>query len=233
MSDGSALQRGSVVVLDGVRFLVVSHPCDLARPEEVEPSVELVRINSIEELNGSLTGGKSSRLLHASSGSDLFELAASDRRIVARSSVALSGEALPELGHEVARWLAARLTRTAMPDTFVERLSPERSKIRKHLKTTASGISGIWLALQLEELPDDEVYEVEAIGTMTVEDYQQAQLRYTALESMDGFALRVQACDGIVMVDHGVESEADFSLHDVATMVRFDTNDDLSYSAGA
>ena len=119
-------------------YVVVSHDCDLTATADKEPTVEVVATESIQKL-GANSHSKNARRLdlefqHGKSVKHLMLFAASKKsvdkdvlfRFQPRSDINLNGDGLVILQ----RWLAARYSRAAFPESFQNHLSvaPKRGK---------------------------------------------------------------------------------------------------------
>jgi hypothetical protein len=134
--------------------IVISHSCDLARPPETEPNVEIIVGSLISALDGNCTYSKNPRKLHltatSSTGDVYFELLATDKKAVSKQNLMAiqpcgSRELPPKELRTLQRWLAARYYRAAFPDEFNERLKEAGldSKLVKILKPLGNHIVAI------------------------------------------------------------------------------------------
>ena len=140
---------------DDMRVVVISHDCDLAQEEALEPNVDVLVGRQIASPDGNFSYAKNVRRLHLTftAGDDhiVVELVAGNKTAVPKHSLA---DHQPEaaLLMTVAerailqRWLAARYRRAAFPDEFDRRLSETglRDRLGKILKPTGSMISAIF-----------------------------------------------------------------------------------------
>jgi hypothetical protein len=152
--------------------VVVSHDCDLAVEDlDEEPDVEVMIGRRVEMPDGQLMFAKHPRRLvleFAESGKPLHvELLAARNPDVPKLALASykpdDNIVLPDHGRKIlARWLAARYQRQALPDDLVDRLRPVLKKFEKVGKSNAAGVIGYWLDYdpRSNTLPENEPYEL-------------------------------------------------------------------------
>lgn len=213
-------------------FIVVSHDCDVLNASfEKESFVELIAATPRQENDGALRYGKNPRriIIEVSSAGtqSLFELSIDNRYRISRETL---------LGHSpdptqilptesldlVIRWIVKRYFRAAFPDTFNLRLQAAHKRLRAVLSNGGTLISGIYLRTEEQELSSGQGYHVFAEATMPVVHFENAAARETAQECLDGLVAVMNECDGIVVDDHYLVSEADFSLHEQKQLRRWD-----------
>jgi len=210
--------------------VVASHSCDLAHGDDsAEPHAEIILGYGIDETLspskvGGLTHGKNPRWLclelHSHpSGKERFEFRPYDLQRVARerlAEVAPDDERfLPEDQVRIlSSWLAARFRRTALPDTFNDRLKPLRKKLSRLYKRLSPSVSAIYIRLQ----PDDEVeadQQYAADLLLTVPESHSEHLADIA-EEADRLAelFRQVGIDARAVA----KSESSVSIHAIRTM---------------
>jgi hypothetical protein len=175
--------------------VVISHDCDLVKPYEFEPHVELIPGQSIGELNGSLAHGRNPRKLHLEYEQDgmkkVLELRAIKKTFVDKrlliDVVPDPSAVLTKKGIQILQgWLAARYNRAAFPDDLNTRMKPIEKKLRS---ANPEAISGIWMMYDPEDnhLSDEVPYELSIKivystivfgGKATAEEYAR-ELRMT------------------------------------------------------
>ena len=221
----------------GQLFLVVSHDCDVQNGSfSREPYVELIRALPRESDDGTLRHGRNPRKLlvevRTETRSRLYEISIQDRIMADRRLL---------LGHDpdnatrldlrnlriMVRWLVNRYDRAAFPDAFNERLRPAHHRIRKSLSRGGSNISGIYVQVEDEELSEGTDYHVFAEATMPVEAFEHSKSRRQAQTCFDEVAAAMTDCDGIIVSEHILVSEGDFTLDELRQLKRWDW-DDLS-----
>jgi hypothetical protein len=197
--------------------------------ESAEPFAEIILGHSIEgalspsEIGG-LTHGKNPRrlcleLLSHPSGEEWFEFRPYDLHRVARERLAeLDPDAerfLPE--HQVrilSAWLAARFSRTALPDTFNDKLKPLQKKLNRLYKRLSPSVSAIYIRLQPEgEVEADQRYAANLL--LAVPESQAADLAEVA-EQAGRLAnlLREAGIDARALA----KPESEISVHMIRTM---------------
>ena len=223
---------------DGVIAIVVSQSCDvLHHCLNNEPTVEVLPASRIAKQDNAFIHRRHPRRLHfpiiQNNGPVWFEASIRhrhciDRRVLAEHSPDQGLQIHPDDVKTISLWIASRYLRHAFPDNFVKRI--DRNMIRKLLKQEKSAyLSGIYLCLSShDELPDDEPYEVEIVGTITADDFGDTGKRESALELVNAVASAMQK-DGKVEVDYECLSEQEMTVHDLRSFSRMSDFDDLSY----
>ena len=151
--------------------VVISHSCDLASGDALEPMVEVLAASRIEVGAAHLIHGENPRCLHlkfSGQEADLFlELSPQDKRLLNKRDV-LDAEpdcslSLDEKSHRLLQgWLACRYRRHALPNSLNDRLSRAYAKLKATGKKKGEGVIATFIAYSPdEELPDDEPYEVQ------------------------------------------------------------------------
>jgi hypothetical protein len=116
------------------RVVVISHDCDLAQDEAIEPSVEVLVGRQIPSADGNYSYAKNARRLHLTltGGGEhiVVDLVAGSKNSILKQDLAehQPEAALLMTGAEreiLQRWLAARYRRSAFPDEFNRRLAPD------------------------------------------------------------------------------------------------------------
>jgi hypothetical protein len=150
--------------------VAISHDCDIANDNlGVEPFVEFVYAQRIEEKNGNYTNGKNPRILHLNykcrEDAIFLELLALNKFAVSKSDL---GKIQPDeaygltSSHQVLQsWLAARYRRHALPNSLVDRLREVFGYIEKEGKKKSDGVLSFRLSYEpMDELPPEEAYEL-------------------------------------------------------------------------
>jgi hypothetical protein len=149
-------------------LVVISHSCDLVKPHEAEPHVELIPGQRKDEMNGTLANGRNPRKLHLEyeqgGTKKVLELRALnkfpfDKRLLI-DVVPDPDAVLTEKGIQILQgWLAARYNRAAFPDDLNRRMEPIKKKLRS---ADPEAISGIWMMYGPEDnhLSDEVPYEL-------------------------------------------------------------------------
>lgn len=171
-------------IASGFIAIIISHDCDLTRPPESEPYVEVVFAKKISDDDGNFTHGKNSRKLHltATGGGTVanLELIATGKATFSKSELITIK---PDLGVCLTRdernilreWLAARYRRSAFPNEFERRLKAKKiaEKLSKKLEPLGSLLFGLYFNIESEiEYSSQEEsipYELE-IYVLYIED---------------------------------------------------------------
>ncbi len=140
-----------------------------------------------------------------------------------------------DLIRTIIRWTANRYLRSAFPDAFNERLAVAARSMRRieaALKRDGGLITGIFLWVDPpEEIAAGEPYRVIMRLTAKEEVLEQTGTETRALQLTEVISREFESIEGIELVDYQLVSEADFSLADMRTLLRWDY-DYLSYRAG-
>lgn len=217
--------------------VVVSHDCDIAQSAlEKEPWVELVVARVVDRRpNGGRTRGKHPRLLEfdarVGDAAVTAQVSASERWLVPKERLAGSepaGFLLTTPPAVLPNWISIRYIREAFPDEFNRRWSRLADDLKQLLRTSASDINSIYLAIDHAELDPGQTYVVVMRAVMLVSDYEVQARRTQAQATLGRIAAALSSCDGIDVVDFDLVSERDFSLEDVGAMSRWSPFDALS-----
>ena len=225
-------------VQDGKIAIVVSQSCDILHHSfENEPTIEVIIASPIVKQDNSLIHRRHPRKLHfpvrKNDGTTWFETHIRDRYYVGRDILAKYSPNQSLQLHQddiktISQWIASRYLRHAFPDNFVKRI--DRKKIRKLLKQEKSAyLSGIYIRLSsYDELPDNEPYDIEIIGTITTENFEDKNKRQSAIELVNDIAGEMQ-CDGKIEANSECRSELEMTVHELRSFNRMSDFDDLSY----
>lgn len=144
-------------------YIVISHSCDIDRPEEKEPFIELLPCHLIEKIEGNNKNGKTARQLNFKTNVNgeefLYNIVASEKIFVEKSK--LSDIKAEKKGFSdltpfiLQNWLAARYRREALPKSINE-LFRDILKLPKKLKRYKKDISAIFIDVDKAT----ETYEV-------------------------------------------------------------------------
>ena len=155
------------------RVVVITHDCDLAREEDLEPTVEVIVGDVVEKANAAFLYAKHPRQLHLAykdtNGRDVFvELLHTKRQVISKKEFAnahkdccLSLEDREK--RTLKQWLAARYGRAAFPNAFENRLKPLKDKIKKITEGVDEYLVAVYFDLgenASKELPDSEPYDL-------------------------------------------------------------------------
>lgn len=257
-SRDSGWQQGSVVSRADLQLLVptleldestvgvvVSHDCDIASREQVEPDIEIILAQPVATADGNCTFAKNPRKLHLGfdlgDGQQYLELIAYRKLRIAKGALvnfqpAMEWSIDPHAREILQGWLAARYRRHALPDELVSRLDPFLDFLTRQLKSKVKEILGVWIAYDpMEALASHEPYELLiyiVYGIDEVDGFAAASELAAVLESR--FSALLEKNRGAGMVELGdciAISEDGFTLRDLrrTTELRMEY---LSYRAG-
>lgn len=148
---------------DTHRALVISHSCDIANDESVEPAIELLIGVIVPEAQATSQNGHSIRKLHlgahAESASQWVQYGIADRREVNKADL-LGCEPCPVHRYPSAqrnvlrRWLAQRYSRSEFPDAFIEWL--KQSGVERRFEELGKGYSACLVGIYFDFDDDTE-----------------------------------------------------------------------------
>ncbi len=221
--------------------IVLSHDCDVTNASlAAEPTVEFLRLTVVSTRNGNLHWGKNPRRYQFTdphrSPPILYETSVHDRAVVPRERLIghapdSDGALAPESLRRLCRWVAARYVRAAFPDSFNDRVAPAVDELRPFLKSAGDLLTGIYLLVVDDELPEGEDYRVVLIATMLDEHFSDSPRRTSAQELLGRVEAIMGTCSGVDLGFTELRSEAGLSLHELRTLKRWDF-DDLSLRQG-
>lgn len=220
------------------QFVLVSHDCDIAHTGSNEPQVEVCLAERLEDgPEGTFRWARNPRRLELGADCNGVEvglrLLARDRQQIDRAILeAYKPDDCMLLAESektnLVKWLAKRYARTALPDSFNNRIRPAQSNLRKVLKRDGDILSALMIATKPHgEIDESESYEIHLVGLMLDADYSNSQKRDRVESAVNRIAEHLDGCEGIEVVDVDALSEADFSLHDLRHFVELGY-DDLS-----
>lgn len=223
--------------------IVITHSCDLARPDPLLGVEVVVASPTGKDLNGSVTHGRSRKrieLLVAMGNSPrAYEIKAKDRFELPLSLFAANA---PDPTRRLAdvkqcssliEWLVARYARPGLPNAFEARIYAQR----KLLEKAAQKLSDVWrIYIGLtpwDDLPEREPYDVELRFVMYVEDYEIAVKRAETLESIENFLKVLEKCQGLKVPTDPQEvlfAEDELSLFEERHLRRWERFDYASFA---
>jgi hypothetical protein len=188
------------------RILVISHSCDLARPADKEPEVELIVGRRVDVADGRSSKGHSIRKLHLplkdAQGAliEWVELDLSHKRVIQKIQLPVlpwdERRVSPRDCGVLRRWLAQRYDRAAFPDSFVRAMADVRldKQLEKIATRYGTSLIGFYFDIEDETATDpgspivvDVVlaYEADDLDTaQRTEDADNAQLAEQAAEEI-------------------------------------------------
>ena len=206
---------------------------------DAEPNVELHVARAITEPDGNLFHAKNPRRLQFAIADQTFEIKMYERCHAPRTCLVNHVPRDLTLTEDdirtIIRWTANRYLRSAFPDTFNQRLTAAKrsmKRIETALKRDGSVITGISLWVDPpDEIGPEERYQVIMRLTAREEVFEQPEPETRALELTELLRQEFDRIDGVEIVDYALVSEADFSLADLRSTLRWDY-DYLSYREG-
>jgi len=217
-------------------IVLVSHDCDiLSNDYQKEPMAEVAlgRLVTHSQRDGNLSWGKNPRALQIDLPPGMIvEFQAHQRIWIDRS---LLEEDQPDAARSLdtestqllARWLAKRYFRAALPDNFNSRIAPVTSEVRTLLKQQGKDLTAIFLTVSDAELEPGTSYVIELRSTMRTDHYEEEVALTRAQRVTDTLADLLNGCEGVDVADAVVLPESAVSLDDMRLLKAFD-QDDLS-----
>ena len=161
---------------DDQLLVMVTHDCDIASSQLIEPNVELVLGRRIEAL-GADTHAKTARRLHISfetaEGLCFIEFQAAQKHTCIKTDVLSKSprpncKLTPEGLFTLQKWLAARYSRSAFADEFNDRLTARPARIDKKISRALAKSSEHVLAVyfdvdkgeEIQREGEDDVYQL-------------------------------------------------------------------------
>jgi hypothetical protein len=213
-------------------LVVLTQDCDLVHASyEVEPHVELIVGRLVDVADNNLRHGRNPRRLQVDvDGAEKRTLALSihDRLLVPRARLEShtphgSIRLRPDQRQLICEWVAKRYVRAAFPDEFNERTRASYKKIEKELKRDGEHITGLFLMIDPDrELGADEDYRAILRVTARRETLVDVATEQRLVRVANAIATALGSCKGIVVEDHQLVSEAEFTLEDLRYFKRWD-----------
>lgn len=223
-----ALRQGAhYTVNDQDRLLIISQTCDLVQGSfDREPYFEVLCIHPLEHSpSGDFQGGKNSRRIEFSLGSadqiSHWYALPFERHVLPRELLVdgrTPGDAIDDENvlTMILHWLSRRYTRTAFPETFVDRVNTKKKEIAKKFKQVNPYVSGVYIRLNpFEELDTESDYKVEMILVMEAERYDDPMQHDACSEILKQLEAQMASCKGIDIMDVALESTASLTFEDV------------------
>ncbi len=225
---------GFAHVDDSSLLVVLTQDCDLVHQSyEVEPNVELIAGALLENADNGLRHGRNPRRLHL----DLEPSATANaavgfsvhRRIVVPRSLLEDHKPHTSLrlGRDERRllcdWVAKRYVRAAFPDAFNERAQESLRRIEKELKRSGEHVTGLFLMIDPdEERGEGESYRIvlRVVARREVLSDEKTEIALVRVAKVIADALG--SCRGILVEDHQLISESEFTLEDLRFFKRWD-----------
>jgi hypothetical protein len=242
-SDAVELRLLSAAEAGSHRVVIVSHSCDIAKREELEPSVEAMIAKVVPEAKGNCMNGHSIRTLHLPAVKDdsteWLELDISGRKEIPKSE--LSGlecwaeRAIPEVKRGIfRRWLAQRYSRSGFPNAFISWMSERdgcgvSAKFEKAGKGFTAFLSAIYFDLHDDDTDRTDSCDPYELSIVLVYDSSDAdnvlKAKEAAARVVNLFEEKCLGSDGqwkwIELVDCDAVSDRAFSLQMANTLQRW------------
>jgi hypothetical protein len=213
--------------------LVLTQDCDLVHPSyEVEPSVELIAGGLVDAADNGLRHGRNPRRLHVDveheKGTSVLAISIHNRLVVRRAELEdyaphESTHLGPEQRRLVCEWVAKRYVRAAFPDAFNSRVQAAHKKIEKALKRGGEHVTGLFLMIDPdEEREEGQDYRLVLRVTARTELLADEKTEVALVNLAQGIANALAACNGVVVENHELVSETQFTLEDLRFFKRWD-----------
>lgn len=214
-------------------FVVLSQDCDLVHPSyEIEPNVELIVGRLVDAADNNLRHGRNPRRLHldvkSGTGSTVVAFSIHERLLVSRAvlenhSPHASVRLRAEDRRLLCEWVAKRYVRAAFPDEFNERARAACKKIEKELKRDGEHVTGLFLMIDPDrELAADVEYRAILRVTARRETLTDIATEQRLVRVANTIATALGTCKGILVEDHQLVSEGEFTLEDLRFFKRWD-----------
>jgi hypothetical protein len=219
----ASIDRQPTESTDGMRLVVLTQDCDLVRPVEKEPYVELIAGHFVAQEDKLCLNGRNPRTLQLPFESVWLDFRIHDRFRADKSALAGfppdAGCALSETHRGVLRqWIARRYLRAPFPDEFIRRLERHGRQIDRLLRgTSARRVSCIYIAGADAELGVNTPYRIKVL--ITVPDPRSDNVDFEKdLESC------LRGCPGIQVVDIVSHDENDVTIGMLRSYKRLDVD---------
>jgi hypothetical protein len=215
-------------------FIIITHDCDISQKSyDIEPWLEILAARAVKKIDGSLTFGKNPRKLHFSIKQNneerYFEIQINEKFRTPRSCLenTLPGADCQldrPLTHLIARWVGKRYTRPSFPDEFELRISAGdvRNKMKKCLTQYGTDILGIFIAVEQEEMPPEQCYNVILRAIISLEAAEDEGRETVAMMGTTMLQALLNQCAGINVIDAGICSVNEFTYEDMLNSSRWD-----------
>lgn len=211
-------------------WVVLSHDCDVTNSSfEKEPSVEVIFGEYLDRKDGNKLWGKNSRLLQMVEGERIYEFNVHLRNTFPRSFLVDHEPDSRKLSNaarlQLAGWLGRRYSRRGFADEFNNRSRSAVNALRNQLKPDGALISGIYLLVSDDELPEGTDYEIIVWVAMNASDYESEEKRTVGAKLLGMVEAQLNECQGIVVESSEVRSESEISIADIRKLKRWDFDD--------
>ena len=205
-------------------LILLTQDCDIVGSETNEPYLEfLLGRNSNGSSDGNLKDGKNPRFLNIEENGIYYNFSIHDKFRILKSNF---NKVFPDntdtlkLSKENKRlvlvWVAKHYLREAFPDEFNKRLFSNKMFKKMHKQAVLDKVSGIFINVEDEELPETEYYEVDVRLTfdkpLTNEEENQVNEIFE----------KIFSTESLFYSDIKIVSEDDFTIRDLRKYKRLD-----------
>lgn len=208
-------------------FLIVSQTCDLVQGSfESEPWFEVLCLHPLDTVpDGNYRGGKNSRRIEfelPASGSNSgnwyalpYERHLIERRLLLEGDIHPTGSIDDQTLKMILSWLSRRYTRTAFPESFVQRMEAQKKIGRKFAKLNPL-VTNVYIYLStFEEILPEKSYTIELMLVMDAKDFDDLEKYQQCAKICNELENLLRKCKGIDVNDARVESTANVSIEDL------------------
>lgn len=181
------------------RLLVISHSCDIAREEAVEPHVELLLTTVVQDFQATDCNGHSIRKLHlpaqGAENIEWLELCITERQVIQKFKLLAekpwAERTINRDGIRILRrWLAQRYARSEFPDAFCTWLTTSGvgQQFKRLAKRFSDALVGFYFDLDddSERQDADDPYVVDIYLVYDSKDASHASLAQEAANQLKG-----------------------------------------------
>jgi hypothetical protein len=221
--------------------VVISHNCDVTNASfEIEPQVELLVGFEIENENPKYAWSKSPRRyflnVHSDKTEKFFEFdighrAKIDRKLLLDNRPDTACSLTKDNTQELVTWIARRYLRSGFPDSFNMRIRGVAKNCRSKFKRDGAALSGVYLLVSDEELPESKTYSLHIAALIRLDDFEEEEVQEKAKSLLGEMKQQFENCNGISLDSCEIRSEDEFSLEDLRRWKRWDF-DELSFRDG-
>ncbi len=217
---------------EGAWLIVLSHDCDLAASEDVEPYVELIIDSPISVANPGQTLRKHPRKLDIKAedgeATQFLTINIHDRLTCPKSSMTvLQPSSRRRLRSEevdlLTKWVSQRLIRPAFPDEFWRRIDGAKTRLsRLFKKQICNYVTGIFLGMSSEELAADKDYRLLVWITARSQNINGPDTYRDLAKVAETLRSLLEKCPGISIAELEVRGENAVTIEDLRVMKRWD-----------
>ena len=203
--------------------LIITQDCDITHGDlEVEPYAEILFLWPLADINPGLVDGKSSRILHLEAFQKTdhvcFEAQPWNRARIPRENLA---KTLPDTSMSLnqgtlkglIQWVADRYTRTAFPDTFVDRIYTIKAPLERLLKKEGRAFWRLLVAVDPPaEVDENQDYVMECICVVWPEFWDDAAKRTEVERAGANLKKLLEGCKGIKIDTFEVDTADEMPL---------------------